>query len=47
MFMDDAVFAGMATVALMVAFLVGVGIFVYRDARKHHLARQEEKKPLN
>lgn len=34
MFIDDAVIAGLLTVGLMVAFLAGVGVFIYKDARK-------------
>lgn len=34
MFIDDAVAAGLVTVALMVLFLVGVGVFIYQDAKK-------------
>ncbi|MBK1874852.1 CcoQ/FixQ family Cbb3-type cytochrome c oxidase assembly chaperone [Marinobacter sp. 1-3A] len=35
MYMDVVVFAGIATVLLMVAFFVGVGIFVMRDQKSH------------
>nr|WP_298446942.1 cytochrome c oxidase subunit CcoM [uncultured Marinobacter sp.] len=35
MYMDVVVFAGIATVLLMVAFFVGVGIFVMRDQKAH------------
>ena len=34
MFIDDAVIAGLLTVGLMVVFLVGVGVFIYKDAQK-------------
>lgn len=34
MFIDDAVFAGLLTVGLMVVFLAGVGVFIYKDAQK-------------
>ena len=34
MFIDDAVIAGLLTVGLMVVFLAGVGVFIYKDARK-------------
>lgn len=34
MFIDEVVIAGVLTVGLMVAFLVGVGVFIYQDARK-------------
>lgn len=34
MFIDDAVIAGLLTVGLMVVFLAGVGVFIYRDAQK-------------
>jgi len=33
MYADAVVIAGIATVLLMVAFFVGVGIFVVRDAK--------------
>lgn len=42
MYMDVVVFAGIATVLLMVVFFVGVGIFVMRD-QKTHGAGQAEK----
>lgn len=35
MYMDSPVAAGIATVLLMVMFLVGVGVFIYKDANKH------------
>ena len=34
MYVDEAVIAGVITVGLMVAFLVGVGLFIWRDAHK-------------
>lgn len=34
MFIDDAVIAGLLTVGLMVVFLAGFGMFVYKDAQK-------------
>lgn len=34
MFIDEAVIAGILTVGLMVVFLVGVGVFIYKDAQK-------------
>lgn len=34
MFIDEVVIAGVLTVGLMVAFLVGVGVFIYQDSRK-------------
>lgn len=33
MYMDAVVFAGIATVLLMVVFFVGVGVFVMRDQK--------------
>ncbi|MFC7295414.1 cytochrome c oxidase subunit CcoM [Marinobacter aromaticivorans] len=35
MYMDAVVFAGIATVLLMVVFFVGVGVFVMRDQKAH------------
>ena len=35
MFMDVVVFAGIATVLLMISFFVGVGIFVVKDQERH------------
>lgn len=35
MYVDPVVFAGIATVLLMVAFFVGVGIFIMRDQKAH------------
>ena len=35
MFMDVVVFAGIATVLLMISFFVGVGIFVMKDQERH------------
>lgn len=35
MYMDTVVFAGIATVLLMVVFFVGVGVFIMRDQKKH------------
>lgn len=34
MYLDDAVVAGILTVILMVVFLFGVGVFIYKDAKK-------------
>lgn len=34
MFIDEAVIAGVVTVGLMVAFLSGFALFVWRDSRK-------------
>ncbi|MGB1949914.1 MAG: cytochrome c oxidase subunit CcoM [Marinobacter sp.] len=34
MYMDAVVFAGIATVLLMIGFLVAVGVFVMRDAKQ-------------
>ncbi|MEH6386458.1 MULTISPECIES: cytochrome c oxidase subunit CcoM [Pseudomonas] len=34
MFIDEAVIAGILTVGLMVVFLGGVGLFIWRDSRK-------------
>ncbi|WP_313026498.1 cytochrome c oxidase subunit CcoM [Pseudomonas lopnurensis] len=34
MFVDNVVLAGVVTVGLMVAFFVGFGYFVWRDAHK-------------
>lgn len=34
MYVDEAVIAGVITVGLMVAFLGGVGLFIWRDAHK-------------
>ena len=34
MFIHDAVIAGLLTVGLMVVFLTGVGVFIYKDAQK-------------
>lgn len=35
MYMDAVVIAGIVTVLLMVAFFVGVGIFVMKDQKAH------------
>ncbi|MFV8570763.1 cytochrome c oxidase subunit CcoM [Marinobacter sp. SBS5] len=35
MFIDVVVFAGIATVLLMISFFVGVGIFVVKDQERH------------
>ncbi|WP_193601657.1 cytochrome c oxidase subunit CcoM [Marinobacter salexigens] len=35
MYMDAVVFAGIATVLLMVVFFIGVGVFVMRDQKAH------------
>lgn len=42
MYMDAVVFAGIATVLLMVAFFVGVGIFIMRDQKAHGGAQQKK-----
>lgn len=34
MFVDNVVLAGVVTVGLMVAFLAGLGYFIWRDAHK-------------
>tara|TARA_R110002051_G_scaffold303305_1_gene372107 strand:- start:26 stop:226 length:201 start_codon:yes stop_codon:yes gene_type:complete len=34
MFIDEVVLAGIGTVGLMVAFLGGVGLFIWRDSHK-------------
>ncbi len=34
MFMDEVVFAGVATVGLCVLFLVGFAAFIYNDSKK-------------
>nr|WP_297794703.1 cytochrome c oxidase subunit CcoM [uncultured Marinobacter sp.] len=35
MYMDAVVIAGILTVLLILAFFVGVGIFVMKDAKRH------------
>ncbi|MGO1503204.1 MAG: cytochrome c oxidase subunit CcoM [Marinobacter sp.] len=35
MYMDAVVFAGIATVLMMVVFFVGVGVFIARDQKTH------------
>lgn len=45
MYMDAVVFAGIATVLLMVGFLVAVGVFVMRDAK--HQKESQVKVPRN
>lgn len=35
MYMDVVVIAGIVTVLLMVAFFVGVGVFVMKDQKEH------------
>lgn len=35
MYMDAVVIAGIITVLLILAFFVGVGIFIMKDARRH------------
>nr|WP_175469676.1 cytochrome c oxidase subunit CcoM [Marinobacter sp. AC-23] len=45
MYMDVVVFAGIATVLLMVAFFVGVGIFIMRDQKAHEGG--QHKKDIN
>ncbi|WP_416361420.1 cytochrome c oxidase subunit CcoM [Marinobacter sp.] len=35
MFMDVVVFAGIATVLLMICFFVGVGLFIRKDQERH------------
>ncbi|WP_417518262.1 cytochrome c oxidase subunit CcoM [Marinobacter sp.] len=44
MYMDAVVFAGIATVLLMVVFFVGVGVFVMRDQKAH--GEEHQKKGL-
>lgn len=47
MYMDVVVFAGVATVLLMVAFFAGVGFFIMRDHKAHgekQVAVKEEAK---
>ncbi|WP_267461145.1 cytochrome c oxidase subunit CcoM [Halopseudomonas nanhaiensis] len=34
MFIDETVIAGVLTVGLMIAFLGGVALFIWRDSRK-------------
>lgn len=34
MFIDEVVLAGIGTVGLMVAFLGGVGLFIWRDSHR-------------
>ena len=34
MFLDNVVVAGVVTVGLMVAFFVGLGIFIWKDSSK-------------
>lgn len=34
MFIDEVVLAGVGTVVLMVAFLGGVGLFIWRDSHR-------------
>jgi hypothetical protein len=34
MYIDEVVIAGIATVGLMVAFMGGVGLFIWRDSHK-------------
>lgn len=34
MYVDEVVIAGVITVGLMVAFLGGVGLFIWRDSHK-------------
>lgn len=36
MFFDNVVIAGVVTVGLMVAFLVGLGIFIWKDSSKRN-----------
>lgn len=42
MYMDVVVFAGIATVLLMVMFFVGVGIFIMRDQKAHEGERRKQ-----
>ncbi|MEP3562069.1 MAG: cytochrome c oxidase subunit CcoM [Marinobacter sp.] len=35
MFMDVVVFAGIATVLLMITFFVGVAVFIVKDQERH------------
>ncbi|WP_262880342.1 cytochrome c oxidase subunit CcoM [Pseudomonas paralcaligenes] len=39
MFMDTVVLAGIGTVALMVAFFGGVGLFIWKDSHKKARAK--------
>lgn len=45
MYMDAVVFAGIATILLVVVFFVGVGVFVMRDQKAH--GEGQEKKKCN
>ena len=45
MYMDAVVFAGIATVLLVVVFFVGMGIFVMRDQKAH--GGEQQKKELS
>ncbi|WP_437884607.1 cytochrome c oxidase subunit CcoM [Pseudomonas sp. LRF_L74] len=35
MYVDTVVIAGIGTVALLFAFVAGIGIFIWKDARKN------------
>lgn len=35
MFMDTVVIAGIGTVVLVIGFMVGFGVFVMKDQKKH------------
>lgn len=43
MYMDAVVFAGIATVLLMVVFFIGVGVFIVRDQKAHEGERHKKK----
>lgn len=43
MYMDTVVFAGIATVLLMVAFFVGVGFFIVRDQKSRNNSQGTKK----
>lgn len=36
MFLDDVVIAGLIVIGGTLAFMVGIGIFVYQDSHKKH-----------
>ncbi|KAF1068547.1 MAG: hypothetical protein GAK45_01334 [Pseudomonas citronellolis] len=35
MFVDEVVFAGIATVGLMILFFGGIGYFIWKDSHRH------------
>lgn len=43
MYMDAVVFAGIATVLLMVVFFIGVGVFIMRDQKAHGGEQRKQK----